>query len=128
MVISFLQASECLWNHNIPSYHQQSQNKDLYDLLSKELDDKYDSLEIHKKKKLEKKFKQEHSKALMKSSVVGSDEIYRPTFPFYNHCCFSLVFVEQMRQWTQWRNPLIQNQEKSQSEKSKKIDRTENWS
>lgn len=90
MLISFFQENECLWNHNIPSYHQQSQNKDLlYDLLSKELDDKYDSSDIQKKwKELEKKFKQEHSKALVKPSGSGTDEIYKPTFQFYNQLLF----------------------------------------
>ena len=85
MLISFFQANECLWNHNIPSYHQHSQNKDLlYDMLSKELGGKYDSSEIQKKwKELEKKFKQEYRKALVKPSGSGTDEIYRPTFPFY---------------------------------------------
>ena len=79
MLFSFFQENECLWNQNIASYHQQSQNKDLlYDLLSKELDDKYDSLDIQKKwKELEKKFKQEHSKALVKASGSGTDEIYK---------------------------------------------------
>ena len=34
-------------------------------------------------KELEKKFKQEYGKALVKPSGSGTDEIYRPTFPFY---------------------------------------------
>lgn len=96
MLISFFQENECLWNHNIPSYHQQSQNKDLlYDLLSKELDDKYDSSDIQKKgKELEKKFKQEHSKALVKPSGSGTDEIYKPTFQFYNQLLFLTAIYE----------------------------------
>ena len=58
MLISFFQGNECLWNHNSPSYHENTRNKDLlYDMLVKELDDKYDSTQIKKKwKELEKKF------------------------------------------------------------------------
>ena len=96
MLISFFQANECLWNHNIPSYHQQSQNKDLlYDMMSKELDDKYDSSEIQKKwKELEKKFKQEHRKASVKPSGSGTDEVYKPTFPFYDQLQFLTSICE----------------------------------
>lgn len=96
MLISFFQTNECLWNHNIPSYHQHSQNKDLlYDMLSKELDGKYDSSEIQKKwKELEKKFKQEYRKALVKPSGSGTDEIYKPTFPFYDQLQFLTSICE----------------------------------
>ena len=82
--------------HNIPSYPQQSQNKDLlYDQLTKELDDKYGSSDIQKKwKELEKKFKQEHSKALVKPSGSGTDEIYKPTFQFYNQLLFLTAICE----------------------------------
>lgn len=45
-------------------------------MLVKELDDKYDTAQVKKKwKELEKKFKKEHSKALVKPSGSGTDEI-----------------------------------------------------
>lgn len=57
----------------------------LYDMISKELDDKYDSSEIQKKQKeLEKKFNQEYGEASVKPADSGNDEIYKPNFPFYN--------------------------------------------
>lgn len=50
MLISFFQGNECLWNHNSPSYHENTHNKDLlYDMLVKELDDKYDTAQVKKK-------------------------------------------------------------------------------
>ena len=56
-----------------------------YDMISKELDDKYDSSEIQKKnKELEKKFKQEYGEASVKPADSGNDEIYKPNFPFYD--------------------------------------------
>ena len=96
MLISLIQTNEYLWDHNIPSYHQHSQNKDLlYDMLSKELDDKYDSSEIQKKwKELEKKFKQEYCKALVKPSGSGTDKIYKPAFLFYDQLQFLTSICE----------------------------------
>lgn len=89
MLISFFQTNECLGNHNIPSYHQHSQNKDLlYNILSKQLDDQYDSSELQKQwKEVEKKFKQEYRKPLVKPSGSGTNEIYKPTFSFYDQPC-----------------------------------------
>ena len=96
MLISFFQGNECLWNHNSPSYHENTHNKDLlYDMLVKELDDKYDTAQVKKKwKELEKKFKKEHSKALVKPSGSGTDEIYKPAFLFYDQLQFLTAICE----------------------------------
>ena len=96
MLISFFQENECLWNHNNPSYHENTHTKDLlYDVLAKELTDKYDTLQIKKKwKELEKKFKEEHSKATVKPSGSGTHEIYKPTFIFYDQLQFLTAIFE----------------------------------
>ena len=96
MLISFFQQNECLWNHNNPSYHKNTHNKDLlYDILVKELNDKYDSAQIEKKwKEIEKKFREEHTKASVRPSGSGTDEIYQPTFVFYDQLQFLTVICE----------------------------------
>ena len=84
ILIAFFQENECLWNHNNAEYHQNSNKDLLYDLLGKELEDKYDVVYIKKKwKKLLKRFKQEHSKASVKPSGAGTAEIYTPSWEFY---------------------------------------------
>lgn len=96
MLISFFQQNECLWNHNNPSYHENTHNKDiLYDVLVKELNDKFNSEQVQKKwKEIEKKFKEEHSKASVRPSGSGTDEIYKPTFVFYDQLQFLTVICE----------------------------------
>ena len=42
VLIDFDQKNECLWNHNTPEYHQAKHKDLLYDILVKELDEKYD--------------------------------------------------------------------------------------
>lgn len=93
MLISFFQENECLWNYNNSSYHESTQIKDiLYDVLVKELSEKYDISQIKKKwKELEKKFREEHCKATVKPSGSGTDEIYKPTFVFYDQLKFLTV-------------------------------------
>lgn len=64
-------------------------------MLVKELDDKYDTAQVKKKwKELEKKFKKEHSKALVKPSGSGTDEIYKPAFLFYDQLQFLTAICE----------------------------------
>lgn len=63
-------------------------------MLCKELDGKYDSSEIQKKWKELEKFKQEYRKALVKPSGSGTDEIYKPTFPFYDELHFLISICE----------------------------------
>lgn len=76
-------------------------------------------------KELEKKFKQEHSKALVKPSGSGTDEIYKPAFLFYDQLQF-LTAISETDETLDWM--LIQNQEKGQSIKCTRIERIENWS
>ena len=89
-LIGFYQRNECLRNHNCTEYHQESNKDLLYDMLGKELEDKYDIDDIDdideiKKKwrELLKKFKEEHAKAFVKPSGAGTAEIYNPSWVFY---------------------------------------------
>lgn len=49
VLIAFYQKNECLWNHNTPEDHQVRRKELLYDILVKELDEKYDVGGIKKK-------------------------------------------------------------------------------
>jgi len=72
-----------LWSNNRPSYFQDTNKDLLYDILAKQLEDKFEVEKIKKKwSKLLKKFRQEHSKASIKPAVSGTDCIFRPTFEF----------------------------------------------
>ena len=56
----------------------------MYDILVKELDEKYDVAAIMKKwKQLLKTFRQENAKATVKPSGSGTKDIYKPTWEFY---------------------------------------------
>ncbi|CAH3139762.1 unnamed protein product, partial [Porites lobata] len=70
VLIAFYQKNECLWNHNTPEYHQVRHKELLYDILVKELDEKYDVGGIKKKwKQLLKHFREEHAKTSIKVSL-----------------------------------------------------------
>ena len=84
LLITYYQGNECLWNHNCTEYHEESNKDLLYDLLIKELEDKYDVDDIKKKwKELLRRFKQEHAKASVKPSGAGTADIYQPSWEFY---------------------------------------------
>ena len=95
ILIAFFQENECLWNHNNAEYHQNSIKDLLYDLLGKELEDKYDVEDIKKKwKELLKRFKQEYSKASVKPSGAGTAEIYTPSWEFYEQLKYVTVICD----------------------------------
>lgn len=95
ILIAFFQENECLWNHNNAEYHQNSNKDLLYDLLGKELEDKYDVEDIKKKwKEVLKRFKQEHSKASVKPSGAGTAEIYTPSWEFYEQLKYVTVICD----------------------------------
>ena len=76
VLIAFYQKNECLWNQNTPEYHQVRHKELLYDILVKELDEKYDVGGIKKKwKQLLKHFREEHAKVQIKPSGAGTNEI-----------------------------------------------------
>lgn len=88
-LIAFYQGNESLWNHNNPQYHQDNNKDLLYDMLMKDLEDKYDTDDIKKKwKELVKKFKLEHSKASVKPSGSGTTDTYTPAWEFYGQLKF----------------------------------------
>ena len=95
ILIAFFQENECLWNHNNAEYHQNSNKDLLYDLLGKELEDKYDVEDIKKKwKEVLKRFKQEHSKASVKPSGAGTAEIYTQSWEFYEQLKYVTVICD----------------------------------
>lgn len=56
----------------------------MYDILVKELDEKYDVAALMKKwKQLLKTFREENAKATVKPSGSGTKDIYKPTWEFY---------------------------------------------
>lgn len=79
-----------MWNHNNPAYHENAKNKGLlYDIIFKELEEKFEIDVIKKKwKDISKRFKEEHSKATVKPSGSGTDEIYKPSFELYKQLQF----------------------------------------
>ena len=84
-----------MWNHNNTEYHQNSNKDLLYDLLGKELEDKYDIEDMKKKwKELLKRFRQEHSKASVKPSGAGTAEINMPTWEFYEQLKYVTVICD----------------------------------
>ena len=84
-----------MWNHNNTEYHQNSNKDLLYDLLGKELEDKYDVEDMKKKwKELLKRFRQEHSKASVKPSGAGTAEIYTPTWEFHEQLKYVTVICD----------------------------------
>ena len=88
VLIAFYQKNECLWNHNTPEYHQVRHKELLYDILVKELD-------IKKKwKQLWKHFREEHAKVQIKPSGAGTNEIYKPSWDFYEQLQFVTVVCD----------------------------------
>jgi len=84
VLISFSQENPTLWRHNHPSYFQDTNKDLLYDILAKQLEDKFEVEKIKKKwSELLKKFRQKHSKAsVIKPSGSGTDGIFKSTFEF----------------------------------------------
>lgn len=66
----------------------------LFDLLGKELQDKYDVEDMKKSKKLLKRFKQKHSKASVKPSGAGTADIYTPSWEFYEQLKYLTVICD----------------------------------
>ena len=101
VLIAFYQKNECLWNHNTPEYHQVRHKELLYDILVKELDEKYDVGGIKKKwKQLLKHFREEHAKAQIKPSGAGTNEIYKPSWEFYEQLQFVTVVCDDTDETT----------------------------
>ena len=89
-LISFYQTYECLWNHNIPEYHTNSNKDLLLDCLTKELEEKYTKEDIQRKwKNMLKVYRQEHGKVQKKPSGLGTNDVYRSSWKFYAHLQFT---------------------------------------
>lgn len=123
ILISFYQGNECLWNHNCTEYHQNSNKDLLYDMLGKELEDKYVAEDIKKKwKELLRKFKQEHAKASVKPSGAGTADIYKPSWEFYEQMNFVLVICDDTDETVS----SVQEPSKSRVKKASKQQQREN--
>ncbi len=94
-MINFYQENQSLWNHNIADYHQDSKKDVLYDTLIKILDDKFSAEEIKSKwKDLINFFKQEYVKASHKPSGSGTNDIYKPSWEFFEQLKFVTVICD----------------------------------